>query len=113
MRQYSNCLVEEHVTVFRHHLLDERQWDIVLLSSLQRRKLLFRLHLTPYKGAVLADRMPGRFVIVCNIRNLSIPARTALEVMGRAHPVDAVFQGPPDAASPPAGGQGGHPIALN
>ncbi len=52
MRQYSNCLVEQRVTVFRRHLFDERQWDIVLLCSLRRREILFRLHLTPYRGNI-------------------------------------------------------------
>ncbi len=112
---------------------------MVLLHSLQRRKILFRLHLTPYRGggpprlpewlsagrqadgrqgiqACPAGRpygMPESIVMGCVIRNLSIPARTALRVTGRTHPVDAVFQGPPDAASLPAARQGDHSIVLN
>ena len=65
---------------------------------MHRRKILFRLHLTSYSEAVLTDGMREAFVVGCFIRNLSIPARTALRVTGRTHPVDAVFQGPPDAA---------------
>ena len=57
-----------------------------------RREVLFRLHLTPYKEAVLTDGMRKGIVMVCFIRNPSIPARTALGDMGVAHPVDAVFK---------------------
>ena len=70
-----------------------------------RREVLFRLHLTPYKEAVLPACLAGRtdgmrkgIVMDCFIRNLSIPPRTALGDMGVAHPVDAVFKGPPDGA---------------
>ena len=113
MHEYSNCLVERCGTLLCRHLFDERQWDIVLLRSLRRREILFRLHLTPYRRAVLPDGMPERIAVGCIIGNLSIPTRTALKVMGRAHPIDAVFQGPPDAASLPGVRQGEHPIALN
>ncbi len=53
MCEYSNCLVEQCVTLLWCHLFDERQCDIALVSLLRRRKILFRPHLTPYRGAVL------------------------------------------------------------
>ena len=57
--------------------------DVIECIGMGRREILFRLHLTLYREAVLADGMPGRLVIGCNISNLSIPARTALGVTGR------------------------------
>ena len=73
--------------------------DAIECIGMGRREILFRLHLTPYREAVLADGMHGSFVIGCNMCNLSIPARTALGVTGRFHPVDTVFKGSPDGVA--------------
>ncbi len=58
-----------------------------------RQQALFRLHLTLYIKTVLPACPAGR---AAGMRD-GVVVGTALGVTGRAHPVDAVFQGPPDA----------------
>ena len=47
---------------------------------LHRREILFRLHLTPYREAVLPAGMREGVVMGCLIGDLSIPVRTALRL---------------------------------
>ena len=66
--------------------INSRQWDVTPVcrqARKQRQKILFRLHLTPYRGAVLPYGIPESIVMGCVTRNLSIPTRTATRVQGR------------------------------